>query len=488
MNNAHPIPSSAAAPHGAASLSLELCDARRARDGLATLLRAEQFAMADFLIALADFDLRRGWQPLGYSTLFAFLHFDLKLPNPSAYWRKSAAEALHRFPELIEPLRDGRLCCSSTAELAKVLTEENKATVLPRFFGLSSREAQEVVAELQPRQAPATRTVITRVDRQPAAFPELVQPQLHSQPTLGLTIASAQMPAAASAPDPLFGVALATVAGTSPLTPSSDLAQHPNAVPLSQLRAPEVDFGGVARAPLHDEIEPLSADRRRVHVNVSKAFVTKLKTAKAGLSHAIPGATLEQVLEAALDLLLEKQARARGQVKRPRATVAIPMAIPAAPATSIPISISTATAAAVAVAAGDGAATPPPTATPIAATTPTTPIPPSTIVETASPTDPPSHRRDGPRAAIPAAVKRAVWERDGDHCTWPLDGGGCCGSTHRLELDHIIPWAEWGPSTVENLRVVCGRHNALAARQVFGERVVERYVRRRGGVSARNTG
>jgi 5-methylcytosine-specific restriction endonuclease McrA len=85
-----------------------------------------------------------------------------------------------------------------------------------------------------------------------------------------------------------------------------------------------------------------------------------------------------------------------------------------------------------------------------------------------------------PSAAIPAAVRRAVWERDGDHCTWPLDGSGCCGSTHRLELDHIVPWAEWGPSTVENLRVVCGRHNALAARRAFGERVMSRYLGRTG--------
>jgi hypothetical protein len=84
-NHAQPTSSSAAASnHGAASLSLELLEARRARNGLATLLRAEQFAMADFLIALAEFDRWRGWEALGYSSLFAFLHVDLKLPNRSA--------------------------------------------------------------------------------------------------------------------------------------------------------------------------------------------------------------------------------------------------------------------------------------------------------------------------------------------------------------------------------------------------------------------
>jgi 5-methylcytosine-specific restriction endonuclease McrA len=94
-------------------------------------------------------------------------------------------------------------------------------------------------------------------------------------------------------------------------------------------------------------------------------------------------------------------------------------------------------------------------------------------------TEPPPHRRDGPRAAIPAAVRRAVWARDAGLCCWPLDSGGTCGSTHRLQLDHIVPWANWGGETEANLRVVCAAHNRLAARQAFGERVMGRYGRDR---------
>ena len=70
---------------------------------------------------------------------------------------------------------------------------------------------------------------------------------------------------------------------------------------------------------------------------------------------------------------------------------------------------------------------------------------------------------------IPAEVKRAVWARDGRCCRWPLTSGGVCGSTTRLELDHIVPLARGGTSTVSNLRVLCEFHNQLAARQVFGE-------------------
>jgi hypothetical protein len=405
MNNAQPTPSSAAAPtHGAASPSLELLEARQLRDTLKLLLGKEQAAMADFLIALAEFDRRRGWEPLGHPHLFAFLVADLQISKSAAYYRRSAAELLQRFPLVIDPLREGKLCLSTVGELAKVLTEENEATVLPRFFGLSSRDAQELVAELQPRPVPSTRMVVTRI---------------HDG-----TVASAVVTASAA---------------RAPTT-----SEDPNVVPLWRFPTSGIAFGGgdevVPRLPKRDEIVPLTATVRRIHFNVDKQVVRKLKAAREGLSHSIRGATMEQVLEAALDLLLEKQARALGQVKRPRTVVAIPMA------------------------------TPTPTSTP-------TEIP--TAAQIRTPTESPPHRRDGPRAAIPAAVKRAVWERDGDHCTWPLDGGGCCGSTHRLELDHIIPWAEWGPSTVENLRVVCGRHNALAARKAFGERVTGRYFRRR---------
>jgi hypothetical protein len=380
--------------------------------------------MTDFLVALADFDRRRGWEPLGHANLFAFLHVELRLSKSAAFYRKSAAELLQDFPEIIEPLRGGRLCLSTIAELAKVLTEENRAVVAPRFFGLSAREAQEVVAELQPREVPSTRMVVTRVLNQSVTPPASITRPL-------LTFASA--PGSASTTD-----------------------AHPTEVPPSRVLTSDFANGGGGRlAPRRDEIVPLTADLRRVHFNVGTHVVKKLEAAREGLSHSIRGATMEQVLEAALDLLLEKQARSRGLVRKPRKfDVATPTGTPAnrpAPAaqpTPAPTSTATST----------SAATEPPTAP-----------------------EPPPHRRDGHREAIPAAVRRAVWERDGGRCTWPLDSGGVCGSTHRLELDHIDPWARWGEPTEANLRVVCNAHNALAARPVFGARLMERYSRGRVG-------
>ena len=92
----------------------------------------------------------------------------------------------------------------------------------------------------------------------------------------------------------------------------------------------------------------------------------------------------------------------------------------------------------------------------------------------------PSRKRKSPVAAktvekavhgrrpIPAAVRREVWKRDEGKCTWRGPDGKRCGSTWKVELDHVQPAALGGPSTVENLRILCRSHNTLSAEHVFG--------------------
>jgi hypothetical protein len=446
INHAQPTPTSAAASmHGAASPSLELLEARRLRDAIAALLRRERDAMADFLVALSDFDQRRGWEVLGYPNFFAFLTSELGLTPAPTYWRLEAARLLQRFPELIEPLRQGRLCLTTLGELSRVLTEENRAEVLPRFLGISSREAKEIVAELQPRPSPPMRTVVRPLVPSRGSEAEL---SLLAMPLSAVIASAGQAAQAAQAGLPQPAVALSTAQDTDPESLWAPKLQGAYPAPDDPRRL----------EPRRDEVDPLTAELSRLSTTVSRRFLAKLKSAREGLGHAIPRATTEQVLEAALDMLLEKQARARGQVKRPREVLTT-----AAPT-------STLTPSATAPATPTEAPTSAPTEIP-----PSTPSDAPSATSTPTPTEPPPHRRDGPRAAIPAAVKRAVWARDGSRCCWPIDGGGTCGSKHQLEFDHIVPWAEWGGETQENLRVVCRAHNRLAARHRFGARCVGRY-------------
>jgi 5-methylcytosine-specific restriction endonuclease McrA len=327
-----------------------LVHARESSRQLSTLLRLEQGAMADFLVALADFDRRALWRALGHSCLFYYLQRELRLSDGAAHFRKVAARLIQRFPEVVEPLREGKLCITSIVELARVMTPENRAETLPQFFHVSKRQAKAVAAAILPAAVIPRREVVTKVAT-------VVRPEV--RPT----------------------------------------ELRPDETPQTN---PEPE----ARPTIPMRVEPLTANESRIHLTVSSQFLDKLEAARRGQGHVQPGATKEQVIEAALDLLLEKQGRRRAEVKRPQ-----------------------------------------------------------------------KKPRPAKAEHVTAELKRAVWARDDGKCQWPVDGGGVCGSTTRLEIDHVVPRGRGGASTVENCRILCQAHNLEAARGVYGDEVMDRYAR-----------
>jgi hypothetical protein len=80
---------------------------------------------------------------------------------------------------------------------------------------------------------------------------------------------------------------------------------------------------------------------------------------------------------------------------------------------------------------------------------------------------------------VPAAVKRAVWERDQGRCTWPMGDGEVCGSTHRLEFDHHLEVALGGKPTIKNVRLLCKGHNLMKAEQHLGRTFMAKFFDRR---------
>ena len=85
-------------------------------------------------------------------------------------------------------------------------------------------------------------------------------------------------------------------------------------------------------------------------------------------------------------------------------------------------------------------------------------------------------RTDRPRAdtagdptsrTIPASLRRAVSRRDGYRCAF-VGSHGRCEETAGLEYHHRSPFADGGPTTVENLELRCRAHNAYEAAQSFG--------------------
>ncbi|ACL67394.1 HNH endonuclease [Anaeromyxobacter dehalogenans 2CP-1] len=354
---------------------------------LVELLRSERHAMAEFLVALAEFDRRALWRERGHTSLFSFLRRELGLSAGAAQYRKTAAELIQRYPAVDGALREGKLCLSSVCELAKVVTTENFAEILPRFYGLSSRDAAEVAASIRPVENPPRREVV-------------------------VPVRSVSVPSAVTVPaaEPILFRAPELNVPSRVETSHSEVAR----TEPESARSEPVDLRAATPVPKPSSIDWLDGDQARMHLTVSKAFLKKLEAARDALSHSMPGATRENVLEAALDLLLVERDRRKGLTARPQ--------------------------------------------------------------KTPRPSTRPDH--------IPAHVRREVWARDCGRCTFVLASGEPCGSTHRLELDHIVPRARGGGSTADNLRIRCRGHNLEEARRVFGNALVDAYAGAGGGGGA----
>lgn len=55
---------------------------------------------------------------------------------------------------------------------------------------------------------------------------------------------------------------------------------------------------------------------------------------------------------------------------------------------------------------------------------------------------------------VPGWLRRLVHERDGGQCQHPG-----CGNTRWLQVHHIVPWAQGGPTDLDNLILLCGAHH-----------------------------
>jgi hypothetical protein len=71
---------------------------------------------------------------------------------------------------------------------------------------------------------------------------------------------------------------------------------------------------------------------------------------------------------------------------------------------------------------------------------------------------PMSYRRQ--KRIITPALRRAVLHRDHDQCA-----GDACNSRDRLQIHHITPWSEGGPTEPDNLITLCWFHHHVVVHQ-----------------------
>jgi hypothetical protein len=77
---------------------------------------------------------------------------------------------------------------------------------------------------------------------------------------------------------------------------------------------------------------------------------------------------------------------------------------------------------------------------------------------------------------IPASVRRAVHERDGERCRFMDEQGLRCSERHRLEFHHRRPFAMGGDHRPDNIGLLCPQHNRLLAEHDYGRAAIRRRV------------
>jgi 5-methylcytosine-specific restriction endonuclease McrA len=94
-------------------------------------------------------------------------------------------------------------------------------------------------------------------------------------------------------------------------------------------------------------------------------------------------------------------------------------------------------------------------------------------------TERPRRPRARQPGAISRAVRREVFERDGEQCSFVSVDGRRCEARAFIELDHVQARARGGSGASHNIRVLCRQHNKLRAEQTFGRENIERKIHMR---------
>jgi 5-methylcytosine-specific restriction endonuclease McrA len=70
--------------------------------------------------------------------------------------------------------------------------------------------------------------------------------------------------------------------------------------------------------------------------------------------------------------------------------------------------------------------------------------------------------------AIPASVRREVFERDEGRCAFADAEGRRCQSSWQVEFHHRLPYARGGPRSTDNIELRCRAHNQYEAELDYG--------------------
>lgn len=337
-------------------------------NNLENLATKERHVGVAIIVHLIEVKARKLHVSLGHDGLFSYCVERLKFSKSTAYRRKVVVDKAEQFPAILEHMEDGRLSLCAAAAIAPHLTEKNCNAWLDAINGLTYREVESFVLKAHAAQQTP---VMDRALQNAGAAPLF-------------TAASDRAP--------------------TDLTPeigSSAETSRPSAQATAASKGPRTI------------VKPLTAETSRLNVTATDATLAKLKRAR----EILRGKSDDEILELALDLLLEKKAPERRHARREAARERKNAA------------------------------------------------PKVDAADTSSASTPTSRPRQAPLADRDRAHVDA-----GGQCTFVGDDGHRCRARSFIESDHIVPFALGGESTYVNTRALCKSHNLYEAEQMFGVR------------------
>jgi 5-methylcytosine-specific restriction endonuclease McrA len=418
----------------------ELSDAELLSTTQSLVGRSNQLLGA-LLAHLGEVEARGIHRTRACSSLYTYCIYELRFSEDEAFRRVAAARLVRRFPALFDAVAAGELHLTGLLMLGPHLTEENLSEVLLRAKHRTKKEIARLVRQVDPLpDVPARIEPLgpapSGLGSEAPTWDEFVRSMCRVR-----ELGPGERPR-----DWVGGANDAEVAAATGCSPPETVAVSASA--------------GASRQTPPAEPVTLSPQRYRVQFTAGEEYVTLVEEARALLSHSAPRATLDEIHVRAMRALmaeLKRQSRAvtaRKQEDGRRTPTASESTDPGR-STAEPKSAWQ----------SDSEVERPQSDSEVERPQSDSECEPTLRVESEHP------RRRGRH--VPAAVRCAVFERDGRRCTYADTSGRRCAETHILELHHLKPFARGGEHTAQNLTLRCRAHNALAAEEDFGRELIE---------------
>ncbi len=252
---------------------------------LSTLLGTERRILVEFLQHLSEFDRREAYLEMGYGSLFDYCVKKLHLSKGSAYRRSIGSKLISTFPQIADYLADGRICLSTLVVLNKCLNAENVDTILAQAIYKTKEEAEIIVARYSAPVALPRKESVRKVSSPKVVVLEVCKKEEEVQVS-----------------------DLSSAAQTDKTQPTVTTTVGHEGKDRSAIDGEKVICAFVSRQK-PDEIKAISEDLRVLKVTVSKEFIEELKHIRELLSHKVRDGNFEDVLREGFKLIRQKYER-----------------------------------------------------------------------------------------------------------------------------------------------------------------------------------